>query len=362
MIKVNFVVHSFDKSRLGGVLKSLSNLLKHFDDYKYEVNVISLGKVDELAFPLGDNINLITLGMNKFDTTFYSGLNKFKWFWTCYKTLNSLIKSNENTIWISSSQPLSILFGLIKNKNNIMVGCEHASTALQKNSIYYKLMLIIYSRLDMMVSLTREDRDFYLSQNIKSELIPNAFDIDINLNDNKRNRVIFVGRFCSIKSPLDVLEIYRRSYFYKKGFKLTLYGYGDLYPDIINKINDLNLNNNVEIISGESNLDIMMKDVACLVLTSRSECLPSVLIEAISYNVPCISYDCEYGPRNIIKDKENGYLVQMGCIDEFAKYLSEDYLYPFWTKDIRKSISQFSIEEVTPKWDALFNSLIRKGE
>jgi glycosyltransferase involved in cell wall biosynthesis len=52
------------------------------------------------------------------------------------------------------------------------------------------------------------------------------------------------------------------------------------------------------------------REASLYVMTSRNECLPMTLLEALQQGLPCISFDCETGPRFIIQHRKNGMLVE----------------------------------------------------
>jgi len=63
--------------------------------------------------------------------------------------------------------------------------------------------------------------------------------------------------------------------------------------------------------------------VSGLLLTSDSEGFPMVLIEAISRGVPLISMDCDFGPREVIREGQNGWLLPRGDTDAFGAFLND---------------------------------------
>lgn len=93
--------------------------------------------------------------------------------------------------------------------------------------------------------------------------------------------------------------------------------------------------------------------IDCLVLTSRYEGFAMVLCEAISYGVPVISSDCPTGPAEIVTS-ENGFLYQMGDIQQLTKYLQsfvsrEMY---FNQKVVKESISNFYQDNYLQRFEA----------
>jgi UDP-D-galactose:(glucosyl)LPS alpha-1,6-D-galactosyltransferase len=65
------------------------------------------------------------------------------------------------------------------------------------------------------------------------------------------------------------------------------------------------------------------KEITALLLTSRYEGFPMVLVEANQRGIPVISSDCESGPKDIVTAGVNGYLYREGDMDEFVRIVSD---------------------------------------
>ena len=66
-----------------------------------------------------------------------------------------------------------------------------------------------------------------------------------------------------------------------------------------------------------------------------------MLLEAMSHGVPCVSFDCPFGPRNIIDDEVNGFLVRDGDIKRYAERLC----LLIENENLRKQFSNNAIEK-----------------
>ena len=89
-------------------------------------------------------------------------------------------------------------------------------------------------------------------------------------------------------------------------------------------------------------------------MASETEGLPMVLLEALSYGLPCIVYDIENGVRDIIEDSYNGFIIKNRNEEEYVNrinhLLSNESELKQFGKNARESINNFTKEEVVKKW------------
>ena len=91
-----------------------------------------------------------------------------------------------------------------------------------------------------------------------------------------------------------------------------------------------------------------------------------VLIEAMACGVPCVSFDCPYGPSDIIRNGEDGLLVEhlntQALADGICKLIENPELRKKFGKSARKNVLRFSREMVMQQWVDLFESLTKRKE
>ena len=90
------------------------------------------------------------------------------------------------------------------------------------------------------------------------------------------------------------------------------------------------------------------------VMSSVFEGFAMVLLEAMSCGLPCVSFDCPYGPRNVITDGEDGFLVEylnsQALADQICNLIENEELRKRMGSNGRRNVLRFSRETIMPQW------------
>ncbi|WP_211878121.1 glycosyltransferase [Pseudarthrobacter albicanus] len=146
-------------------------------------------------------------------------------------------------------------------------------------------------------------------------------------------------------------------------FDLTIYGQGPVREQMAALISKLGLNDSVHLGGFDSEPRARLSEASFVLLTSRMEGLPLVLLEAMSVGCIPIAYDMPYGPADIIVDGVNGYLVEAGDIEGLAGRiarqgsLSTDELASM-RQAARETAERFDDHSVTSQWATVMSMAV----
>ncbi|MBQ0472032.1 glycosyltransferase, partial [Proteus mirabilis] len=122
---------------------------------------------------------------------------------------------------------------------------------------------------------------------------------------------------------------------------------------LLSLISEKNLNNNIKILPPTKNINKIYKSASIYCMTSRFEGMPLVLLEALSFNLPLIAYDCNTGPSEIITSDENGLLIENTNTEHYISALSKLALNESYYNQVTSNIlikNYFSIDKIITEW------------
>lgn len=367
-------------ARLGGVERIWVDKMNCLaDQYNEQVYLITTcqGK-HSLAYQLSDKIKHIDINV-RFHTKYQYSMPKRLWMgWQMdrqlIKRLNEIVNEiNPNIIIATTYYKADVICNLKcyakkiieSHVARIFTGINDGVkrsfiSEMYLRWVYRKYFNTIENKSDAIVTLTNGDAKDWNTKKIS--VIPNIVNIKNTAYSQLTNKTaIFAGRFTYQKGLDRMLKAWKLVVNKRSDWKLKLVGEGEQKEQFIRQCKELGIENNV--IFAEATKDIVKEyiDSSMFLFTSRFEGFGLVLVEAMQCGVPCVSFDCPYGPSDIIDDGINGYLIENGNVEKFADAVlilieNDDLRMQMGKAAIEKS-RQYLPENIMPQWIKLYNSL-----
>jgi glycosyltransferase involved in cell wall biosynthesis len=159
-----------------------------------------------------------------------------------------------------------------------------------------------------------------------------------------------------------IIETYSKSILPSKNIKLVILGDGELKADLINLAKKLNLEEHIKFEGFVSNPFKYFKKALFLIMASKFEGFPMVIVESLYCNLPVVTWDFNSGPSEIIETGKNGILVKNNdkteLIEAMNLLVSDNNLYLQCKENALSSVKQFSLETIGAEWLKVFEKKI----
>ena len=350
----------------GGVARVLSVKANYFvENFGDEVHILTqnIGNIP-LFYSFNDKIVLHDMVLQG---------NKISFFSQYVKALKKEVQTiNPDLIVVCDNglKAYTIPF-VLKTKIPIIFECHGSKYIEEKEQAKYFFGTKIKS-LFKEVSANKYNKFVGLSKeslkewNVKNGIvIPNPLWFKTTqFADLKSKKVIAVSRHSYEKGLDRMLQIWQRVVQKHPDWCLEIYGKTNENQEMRDLANALNIGQSVTFLEPVKNINDKYLEASMLVMTSRTEGFGMVLLEAMALGLPCVAYDCPVGPRSIIINNENGFLVEDGNIDSFVQkielLIENENLKIKMGKNAKNSVSKYNLETIMQQWKSLFEELITK--
>lgn len=368
----------------GGVDRVLTEKANYLaDEMGHEIYIITDSQAKKApVFPLSPKVHHIDLEIDFDEQYHYSIVKRF----FCYRRLMKQYKSRlEETlrkikpqITISTcGRDLDFLNDL--KDGSIKIGESHTTKEYMRNfylmeekgfpynvvaKYWRKKMEQSIKKLKEFVVLNEHDAESWSSIRT-TKIIPNSLPFKTEETSKQNNkRIISVGRLSVEKGADRMVEIWGRISQKHPDWSIEWYGHGPLQDKITQIIKEQHLENSFHINAPVQQIKekYLLSDIYAL--CSRFEGFGMVLIEAMSCGLPCVSFDCPHGPRTIISNNENGYLIENDNVESYISHLEKlmekSELRKEMGKKAKQAAEKYSPEVIMQKWEELFKETVSK--
>lgn len=348
----------------GGAERSCALLSQLFKNNGHEVHTVVLN--DEVDYPFaGKLFNLGKLKHGK--DTFTNRLKRFK-------KLREYLKKNDFDV-IIDHRPKNNYWRELFYDRYLYRGIKRiyvVHSSLRENYFTEKpgKMTKIYNKNLANIAVSHFiQQEILINQGVKnSQVIHNAFDPNWGKTEGElpeklkeTTYLLWYGRIDnSVKDLPFLLEAFESSELWKKQVQLVIMGDGKDMEQTKKLASQLVCSKQILFLPFMKKPFPVVSSARAVVLTSKYEGFPMVLVESLSVGTPVVSLDIQSGPSEIIIDRKNGLLVGARSPELFAKSLREicldDDLYKTCKAYAKNSVKDFSMEKIGKKWNEMLLS------
>lgn len=222
-------------------------------------------------------------------------------------------------------------------------------------------------RLDALVALTDADRDRWARRLARTSTrlvtIPNAPTFAVGDPAPLSSPIVIAaGRLTEQKAFDRLIDAFLPVARAHLDWQLHIYGRGKKEAELETQIHRLELGQQVRLMGYTDQLEARMAGASVYAMSSRYEGFPMVLLEAMTAGVPPVSVDCPEGPRQLIRDGENGLLVGRGDVAGLTagmlRLVGDPGLRRRLGAGALETARGYTIDAVTDRWEALFDELV----
>ena len=353
------------------ILVEKSNYLA--DNCGYEVHFITVNQgLHPILFPLSKKVSYADFNIRFHQQYEFYGFGRLLKKWNLKRLFVNRLRKYLDEIKpdIIISARIDLVSGIIAAKGAIPFIFESHSSYISDRFLSENWFSLLKSKYlncnvrhaNMVVALTDGDASEWKKITSNVCVIPNI----VNLNktgcfSNCENKIaIFVGRFSKQKDIRSLLQIWSIVSSRFPDWKLHIYGgFGEEQSQLVDIIKKKYPT--ISVFSPTKDIFEKYCDSSLLLLTSLYEPFGLVMPEAMSCGLPVVAFDCPYGPRDIIRDGIDGFVIANRDINLYVEkvclLMGNHDLRVKMGKEGIKSSSRYEDKKIMPLWINIFQSL-----
>lgn len=360
----------------GGVAKVLTNLANSLSEDGYTVDILLMMEEREHFYPLNPDVKVHNINtfshwawkICEFNVKYLRfvpkirNINSYIYHIGVFLMLKNWMRKNHQNydIIISAWYKLSSFLALNKKASKKTIAWEHVT--YETGGLLFKDTLRrYYKNLKGIVGINSPAIEHYKQYN-KTYFIPNIIgepfenQEKINFKD-KENFISFVGRLDREKNVIALLEIFKESKI-PTDWKLQIIGDGSERKNLEQLVEKNQLQERIIFYGTKTSEEILklLRKSKIFGFTSLKEALPTVLVEAMFCSNAIISYNCNYGPSDIVKNN-SGFLIDVNNKEDFIQKLemltNSDEKLEKMMENASKEAQNWKQNEILKKWQEI---------
>lgn len=356
-MKIYFFIGNMSHS--GGTERVLSVIAGGLSKRGHQVAIISLWGKDKVFFPLDEKVRIFWLESKAGQHNILKQLY----------CLTAIVKYEKPDFLVDVDIILGFYSILVKRMDSGLhwISWEHFSSYQQfkKNNLLRKLVKKMICRFaDQLIVLTEIDKRYYLDRfrlkcGITCIYNPIPYETDYQKQE-EAPIVLAVGRLTEIKGFDLLIQSWKMLENQYPGWLLLIAGEGQDRTRLENIARQEGLKR-LRFIGTVYPIEKLYEKAAFLVSSSKNEGFGLTLIEAMHFSLPVVCYSCESGPKEIVINEENGFLVEIGDTIGFAEKMAllmkNRKLRLEMGNIAKKSTVRFEKENILDQWEKVLGDV-----
>ncbi|EAL3910313.1 glycosyltransferase family 4 protein [Campylobacter upsaliensis] len=354
-MKITFIIATLNSGGAERVLVTLANALCK----EHEVKIIKFHAEDSF-YKLEKEVLVKTLPQFSFHNLYHKIASRIK----KIVALRKALRENQSDIFISflDTTNIACIVAKIGLKTPLVI-CEHSNEAYLKSKFWRILRRLTYPYAQLLSVLGSSDKAFY-EKFVKKVVIlnnPCHFSFNVKTHFQKENLVLFVGRLDRNKNAsmfIKAVATLRADLLTQ--YRFCIVGDGELRENLENEAR--NLRARVEFLGKVEDMAGLYERAKVLCLCSFVEGLPTVLIEALYFDVCRISSAYYNGARDLIESEKDGLIVPLNDEKALAlaleRVLSDEELRKNLVENARKRQKDYELSHIKKQWLDLIRELV----
>ncbi|MEV5569114.1 glycosyltransferase family 4 protein [Spirillospora sp. NPDC052269] len=378
-MKLTYVL--FNAFGIGGTVRTVINQANGMVARGHDVEIISLMRYwDEPPFPIDERVTITpmvdsTSGAHV-DWDGFDGEEDTSWHESFpagvsaneeqRHRLNALIRYLpviEDRIVVTTKPSIDLFVERYTDPSLIRIVQEHTNFGYH-NAEWRKAYHGVLTQMDALVTLTESDRVAYSAEfpNLRVERIPNALHtLDAPHTDFSRTQVVSAGRLDGNKGFDMMIKAFGKVVESHPDWTLRIHGDGPEEDRLRKLILTEHLYNHVFLMGATTQLDEELAKGSVFAMSSKSEGFGMVLLEAMNCGLPVVSFSCPVGPRELVNDGVDGFLVPEKDVEALAeglvRLIEDESLRRDFSDAALKKAAEYGPDPINDSWEQLFKSL-----
>lgn len=299
----------------GGAERAISELANYLVTRNYDVTIFLLFK-KEIFYTLDKRVKIVEPAFSRENT------NKY---WYGVKTIGYIrrsMKQIDPDVILNFIFPSFFLLCTTGLNYPIYISIRNnPANKIKIDPVWFRRLT--YRRARGIIAQTSYAAKLIYQQvkhpNIK--VIPNYVREVSTKNITAKNIIVTVGRLVANKGHEDLLDIFAS--IKNDGWQLMFAGDGPLRNSLERQAKTLGIEKQTVFAGFQPDIDAVLQQSKIFAFCSYSEGFPNALLEAMATPLPCISYNCNAGPADLITDGKDGFLIPVGDKKMFAEKLQQ---------------------------------------